>query len=79
MTSSSLTQKTRTTITYKNSKFFLKQNAFSEDIPIAIVFKAMGMECDQEIAQMVGTDMKYLDKLALSLQECSQLNILTQQ
>jgi hypothetical protein len=31
----------------------------------------MGMESDQEIAHMVGTDLKYLEKLALSLQECS--------
>jgi DNA-directed RNA polymerase III subunit RPC2 len=62
-----LTQKTRTTITYKNDKFYLKQNSFSEDIPIVVIFKAMGMECDQEVAQMVGTDVKYLDKLALSI------------
>ena len=37
----------------------------------------MGMECDQEIAQLVGTDIKYLEKLALSIQEGSQLNVLT--
>lgn len=77
VTSSSLTQKTRTTITYKNHRFYLQQNAFSEDIPIVVVFKAMGMEADQEIAQMVGTDSKYLDKLALSLQEGSERKILT--
>ena len=71
MTSSTLTQKTRTTIIYKNSKFYLKHNSFSEDIPIAIVFKAMGMESDQEIAQMVGSDLRYLEKLALSIQEGS--------
>lgn len=71
MTSSTLTQKTRTTITYKNSKFYLKQNSFSDDIPISIIFKAMGMEADQEIAHMVGTDQKYLEILSLSLLECS--------
>lgn len=67
VTSSTLTQKTRTTITYKNAKFYLKQNSFSDDIPISIIFKAMGMESDQEIAHMVGTDTKYLEKLSLSL------------
>jgi DNA-directed RNA polymerase III subunit RPC2 len=78
VTSSTLTQKTRTTITYKNGKFYLKQNSFSEDVPISVIFKAMGMESDQEIAHMVGTDPKYLEKLSLSLQEGSQLNVLTQ-
>lgn len=71
VTSSTLTQKTRTTITFKHSKFYLKQNSFSEDIPISVIFKAMGMESDQEIAHMVGTEIKYLEKLSLSLQECS--------
>lgn len=78
VTSDSLTQKTRTTITFKKEKFYLNQNAFDGDVPIAVIFKAMGMQCDQEIAQMVGTGFKYLQKLALSIQECSQLNILTQ-
>lgn len=46
VTSSSLTQKTRTTIIYKNSKFYLQQNSFADPIPIAVIFKAMGMQCD---------------------------------
>ena len=50
VTSSTYEKKSRTTITYKNEKFFLKHNTFSEDIPVVIAFKAMGMECDQEIA-----------------------------
>jgi len=36
-------------------------------IPVAIIFKAMGMESDQEIVQLVGTDLKYKEKLALSI------------
>ena len=71
VTSTSLTQKTRTTIVYKNKKFYLKQNAFSEDIPVGLIFRAMGMETDQELAQLVGTQSKYLEKLALSIQEVS--------
>lgn len=48
--------KSRTTIVHKNDKFYLKHNTFQDDIPIVIVFKAMGIECDQEIAQMIGSD-----------------------
>lgn len=64
---------------YKNNKFYLEQNALAEYIPIAVVFKAMGVECDQEIAQLVGTEGKYLEKLALSIQDTSQKNVLTRQ
>jgi len=35
------------------------------------------MQSDQEVAQIIGTDPDYLDYLALSLQECSQKDILT--
>lgn len=79
VTSSSLTQKTRTTIVYKNAKFYLEQNALSEPVPIVIIFKAMGVECDQEICQLVGAEAKYLEKLAASIQEGSQLNVLSRQ
>ncbi len=70
--------KSRTTIVHKNDKFYLKHNKLADDIPIVIAFKAMGMQCDQEVAQIIGTETMYLDALALSLQECSKENILTQ-
>lgn len=63
---------------HKYDKFYLKHNTLSEDVPIVVAFKAMGLQSDQEVAQIIGTDSMYLDALALSLQECSQLNILTQ-
>ena len=50
VTSSGYETKSRTVVTTKNGKYFLKVNKFSEEIPIIIVFKAMGMESDQEIA-----------------------------
>jgi DNA-directed RNA polymerase III subunit RPC2 len=46
VTSSTLLTKTRTTIVLKNDKFYLKHNTLSEDVPIVVVFKAMGIECD---------------------------------
>jgi DNA-directed RNA polymerase III subunit RPC2 len=69
--------KSRTTIVHKNDKFYLKHNKLADDIPIVIAFKAMGMQSDQEVAQIIGTQPMYLDALALSLQECSKENILT--
>ena len=79
VTSSTYEKKSRTTVIYKNGRFYLKHNLFAEDIPAVIAFKAMGMECDQEIAQLVGSELPILSSLALSLQECSQENVLSEQ
>ena len=56
VTSSTHGTKTRTNVIVKHGKFYLKHNVFEKDIPIAVVFKAMGVTSDQEIVQMVGTD-----------------------
>lgn len=77
VTSSTTERQTITTMLLKNEKFYLKHNSFSEDIPIVVAFKAMGVECDQEIAQLIGTEPQYLEAIALSLQECSMLKVLT--
>ena len=55
VTSSTHERKSRTTISTKNGKFYLKHNSLADDIPIVVVFKAMGMFSDQEIVQLVGT------------------------
>ena len=78
VTSSTYEKKSRTTVLLKRGQFYLKHNLFQKDIPIVIAFKAMGMECDQEIAQLVGSEPKFLSALALSLQQCSQENIMTE-
>lgn len=46
VTSSTTERQTITTIILKNEKFYLKHNSFTEDIPIVVAFKAMGVECD---------------------------------
>ena len=43
VTSSTHAVKTRTNVMVKHGKFYLKQNTFEKDIPIAIAFKAMGV------------------------------------
>jgi len=46
VTSSTRENKTRTEIITKNGRFFMKQNIFAEEIPISVVFKAMGIESE---------------------------------
>jgi hypothetical protein len=44
-----------------------------------IALKAMGMECDQEIVQFVGTEPDIMDLFSGSLEEPYNLGIFTQE
>ncbi|MCL4124386.1 UNVERIFIED_CONTAM: hypothetical protein GTU68_027524 [Idotea baltica] len=78
VTSSTHERKSRTNVTMKNGKHYLKHNTFSEDIPIAIVFKAIGVSSDQEIVQMIGTEHRIMTSFAASLEECSKFSVYTE-
>jgi len=45
---------------------------------VIIVFKGMGIESDQEVVQMIGTDDKFLAALAPCLEECHRAGTFTQ-
>ena len=49
-----------------------------QDIPIAIAFKAMGVESDQEIVQLVGTEAAVLAAMAPCLEECHKAQVFSQ-
>ena len=38
----------------------------------------MGIVCDQEIVQLIGTEEEYMKKITASLEECHTLNIYAQ-
>ncbi|XP_019643949.1 PREDICTED: DNA-directed RNA polymerase III subunit RPC2-like [Branchiostoma belcheri] len=78
VTSSTHERKTKTYVVQKNAKYFLKHNTFTEDIPIAIAFKAMGVESDQEIVQLIGTDVRTMAAVAPCLEECHKAQVFTQ-
>lgn len=79
ITSSTHERKSRCNIFFKSGKIYLKHNSIGDDIPIVIVLKAMGLECDQEIVQFVGTEPDMMDLFAASLEEPYNLGIYTQQ
>uniref|UniRef100_A0A8B9U9H8 DNA-directed RNA polymerase n=1 Tax=Anas zonorhyncha TaxID=75864 RepID=A0A8B9U9H8_9AVES len=78
VTSSTHEKKSRTNLVVKQGRFYLRHNTLSEDIPIAIIFKAMGVESDQEIVQMIGTEEHVMAAFAPSLEECQKAQIFTQ-
>ena len=47
-------------------------------MPIVVVFKAMGIESEQEIVQMIGSEEEVTSKFVPSLEECHRLNVFTQ-
>ena len=73
VTSSTHDTKTRTGLIYKNNKIYVKHNSFNDDIPICIIFKAMGVLSDQEIVQLIGYD--FMDYLIESMAEAHNANI----
>ena len=77
VTSSTHERKSKTHIISKNGKFALRHNTMSDDVPIVVVLKAMGVASDQEVVQLVGSEGKFSQAMAASLQECTSLGINT--
>lgn len=50
----------------------------AEDIPLVVIFKAMGLASDQEIMQLIGMDVDAQKRFSASLVEASNLKVFTQ-
>lgn len=79
VTSSTHEKKSRTNIVAKHGKYYLKHNSMTEDIPIVIIFKAMGVTSDQEIMQLIGTDTHIQTRFVPSLLEAINHKVFTQE
>ncbi|KAF1780026.1 DNA-directed RNA polymerase, subunit 2 [Phytophthora cactorum] len=79
ITSSTHERKSRTNIFLNKGRVYLKSNSFGSDIPIVIVFRGMGVESDQEIVSLVGSESDICDAMSASFEEASDLKVFTQQ
>ncbi|KVH97885.1 DNA-directed RNA polymerase, subunit 2 [Cynara cardunculus var. scolymus] len=77
MSSTEMT-KSKTIIRMEKEKVYLVLNAFTSKVPIMLVMKAMGMETDQEVVQMLGRDPQYATLLLPSIEDCASIGIYTQ-
>ncbi|MBA0814132.1 hypothetical protein Gohar_019979, partial [Gossypium harknessii] len=68
VTSSSEATKSKTVIQMEKEKIYLLLNQFVKKIPIMVVMKAMGMESDQEVVQMLGRDPRFSALLLPSIE-----------
>jgi DNA-directed RNA polymerase III subunit RPC2 len=78
ITSSTHERKSKSYILVKHGRVYLKNNTLGEDIPIVVVLKAMGVESDLELVQLVGSEPLLLNAMALSLEEASRLKVRSQ-
>ncbi|EGR34802.1 DNA-directed polymerase III polypeptide B, putative [Ichthyophthirius multifiliis] len=77
--SNTVDTKSITQLIIKNHKIYVKVSSFSKPIPIFVLFKAYGVESEQEIFQLIGTEEVFLNRLALCLEDLEQAEIYTQQ
>jgi DNA-directed RNA polymerase II subunit RPB2 len=52
---------------------------FREDIPLMVMFRAFGVESDEEIANLICPNGLYLESLAASFKECADIKVYTRE
>eukprot|EP00668_Euglena_longa_P033150 GGOE01042677.1.p1 GENE.GGOE01042677.1~~GGOE01042677.1.p1 ORF type:complete len:1135 (-),score=406.12 GGOE01042677.1:113-3463(-) len=74
------TSKGKTTIVFgKDKGMYLKHNSLTDLMPIFVVMRAMGVQSDQELVQMVGTEPSMMLYLYPCIYACKKNNVYTQQ
>lgn len=83
VTSSTHERKSKTTVYLKgNKRMYLKHNSLTEDLPVVVVLKGLGIQADKEIVALSGClngGAKFIEVLAPSVEECAELGIFSQQ
>lgn len=74
VTSSTHERKSKTYVLTKHGKIYLKHNSIHEDIPIAVVLRALGIVSAREIVQLVcGNDDDHRAAFAINIEELDDL------
>ena len=80
VTSHTANVKTKTYVLLKKNLLWLKHNSLTEDIPIAIALRAMGVQSDHEIMLLAaGEDALYQDDFAPNLEAAVAEGVFTQE
>lgn len=80
VTSHTANVKTKTYVLLRKGLLYLKHNSLNEDIPVAIILRAMGVQSDHEILLLAaGTDAAYQDEFAPNLEQAALEGVFTQE
>ncbi|KAF8591774.1 beta and beta-prime subunits of DNA dependent RNA-polymerase [Ramaria rubella] len=72
--------KSKTYVATKKGKIYLKHNSLSDDIPIVIALKALGIQSDKEILLLTaGNSEAYKSAFSPSIEEAAKLQVFTRQ
>ncbi|KAI4103251.1 MAG: hypothetical protein LQ339_004354 [Xanthoria mediterranea] len=72
-------RKSKSYVILKNDRIYLKHNVLNEEIPICVVFKALGIHADAEVIKLcAGEDQVYQDIFSPNFEECAKLGIFSQ-
>ncbi|KDN36391.1 beta and beta-prime subunits of DNA dependent RNA-polymerase [Tilletiaria anomala UBC 951] len=78
VTSSTAERKSKSYVVTKNKQIYLRHNSITEDVPIAIAFKALGVTTDREIVELAaGPNEEFRELFATSLEEAAKLRVFT--
>ncbi|EQB61154.1 dna-directed rna polymerase iii 130 kda polypeptide, partial [Vairimorpha apis BRL 01] len=73
VTSSTHENKSKTSVTYKNDCYYIKNSVFTDEVPVIAVIKACNLISDREIVECIGTE--FSDNITLSFEEISKNKI----
>ncbi|UYI26234.1 DNA-directed RNA polymerase II subunit RPB2 [Encephalitozoon cuniculi] len=77
VTSSTDEHKSKTSVTTRDDCYYLKNSMFSEEVPVVIMMKALGLVQDREVAECVGKE--YFEIMVPSFGECMSKEIFTRE
>ncbi|CAD25947.1 DNA-DIRECTED RNA POLYMERASE III SUBUNIT 2 (130kDa SUBUNIT) [Encephalitozoon cuniculi GB-M1] len=77
VTSSTDEHKSKTSVTTRDDCYYLKNSMFSEEVPVVIMMKALGLVQDREVAECVGKE--YFEIMVPSFGECMSKGIFTRE
>ena len=79
VTSHTANTKTKTYVLLKKGELVLKHNSLTEDIPVVILLRAMGVQSDHEMLLLcAGNDDQYQDDFAPNLEVAAAAGVFTQ-
>jgi len=52
---------------------------FREDVPLGVIYRAFGVETDEQIAKLICPSGEYVNLLAASFKECADINVYTRE
>uniref|UniRef100_A0A914YXF3 DNA-directed RNA polymerase subunit beta n=1 Tax=Panagrolaimus superbus TaxID=310955 RepID=A0A914YXF3_9BILA len=73
--SSTSQRKSKTYIVNKKGKYYVQHNQLSEDVPIAVLFKALGMESDADVVSLIGSEEYFIGHIGASMIEGTMLKV----